>query len=153
MHVFVLMYTFCNYRNNNNCTPLHLVNEDSNEILNLLDPNHLLPRMNDPVLQEYVIEVGALSSQLWHFVSGWVPFKWCDMWESRYQTLFCYVLWLCYCVLSTVMQHFRYRWAHMSCVNSWILNTFTQQWQHIWAPPLMEVLHYSASNVVIGSKY
>ena len=58
------MYTFCNYRNYNNCTPLHLVNEDSNEILNLLDPNHLLPRMNDPVLQEYVIEVGALSSQL-----------------------------------------------------------------------------------------
>ena len=60
------MYVFCvavyyYYRNNINYTPLHLVNEDSDEILDLLDPDHLLPRMNDPVLQKDIIEVGAYS--------------------------------------------------------------------------------------------
>ena len=34
-------------------------------------------------------------------------------------------------------------------VNSWILDTFTQR---VWAPPLMEVLLYSASNAVMRSK-
>ena len=40
--------------------------------------------------------------------------------------------------------------AHTCCVNSWILDTFTQ---HVWTPPLAEVLHYSASNAVARSKY
>ena len=52
---FVLLYTLC--RNDSNCTPLHLLNEDSDDILELLDSNHLLPRANDPVLQENIIEV------------------------------------------------------------------------------------------------
>ena len=51
----VTVYNLC--RNDSNCTPLHLLNEDSDEILELLDSNHLLPRANDPVLQENIIEV------------------------------------------------------------------------------------------------
>ena len=59
MHMSLCCCVFvCNYRNNINYTPLHLVNEDSDEILDLLDPDHLLPRMNDPVLQKDIIEVG-----------------------------------------------------------------------------------------------
>ena len=58
-YLVVLLYTLC--RNDSNCTPLHLLNEDSDEILELLDLDHLLPRRNDPVLQEYIIEVGTFS--------------------------------------------------------------------------------------------
>ena len=45
-----------------------------------------------------------------------------------------------YCESSTtVTQYFRYgRGSYTRCVNSWILDTFTQ---HVWAPPLTEVLH------------
>ena len=48
---------FYTYRNEDNFTPLHLLNKDSGEELDLLDPDHLLPRANDPVLQENIIEV------------------------------------------------------------------------------------------------
>ena len=48
---------FYTYRNDDNFTPLHLLNKNSGEELDLLDPDHLLPRANDPVLQENIIEV------------------------------------------------------------------------------------------------
>ena len=56
MYLVVLLCTIP-FRNGKNSTPLHLLSEDSDEILDLLDPDHLLPRRNDPVLQEYIIEV------------------------------------------------------------------------------------------------
>jgi len=40
--------------------------------------------------------------------------------------------------------------AHTRWVNSSILATFTRR---VWAPPLTEVLRYSASNTAMRSKY
>ena len=70
----MLLYTLC--RNDSNCTPLHLLNEDSDEILDLLDPDHLLPRTSDPVLQEDIIEVCACPF-LYLFVFIMTTFRIC----------------------------------------------------------------------------
>ena len=48
------------YRDSDHSTPLHLLNED--EILDLLDKDHLLPRTNNPELEEVIIKVSACLS-------------------------------------------------------------------------------------------
>ena len=71
-----------------------------------------------------------------------------------YVAVLCKNLTLFHCVFRSyyrfwraVTYYFRYRWGSYAL---WIIDTFTQ---HVWAPPLTEVLLYSASNTVMQSKY
>ena len=60
-------------RNDDYATPLDLLDEDSEEMFDLLDKDHLLPRSSDPNLGEHIIEVSMcvesplLSETILHF--------------------------------------------------------------------------------------
>ena len=51
---------FCDHRNDDNSTPLDMLDEDSDdEMFDLLDKDRLLPRDSDPDLGEHIIEVSV----------------------------------------------------------------------------------------------
>ena len=66
---------------------------------------------------------------------------------GRNWTLFCCIFWSHYRVQSAVVQNFRWGWG------SYALGKLTMFTQHVWAPPLGEVQHYSTSNAVMRLKY
>ena len=59
-------FASCKCRDNDYSTPLELLDDDEEEILDLLDEDHLLPRNDNPELEEDIIEVFLLIGSCAH---------------------------------------------------------------------------------------